>query len=95
MRALGLDFDARQPAEFDIAEPKPPRSGEVLLRIREVGVCATDRELSRFHFGEPPPGERRLVLGHEALGEVVETGARVAGLKKGDWVVPMLRRPCI
>ena len=94
MRALGLDFDARRPDEFDIPEPGPPRAGEVLLRIREVGVCATDRELSRFHYGEPPPGETRLVLGHEALGEVLETGSRVAGVGKGDWVVPMIRRSC-
>jgi threonine dehydrogenase-like Zn-dependent dehydrogenase len=56
--------------EREIAEPKAPGVGEVLLRLREVGVCATDRALARFHFGEPPLGETLLALGHEALAEV-------------------------
>jgi glucose 1-dehydrogenase len=34
------------------------------------------------------------VLGHESLGQVVEVGAGVAGLKRGDLVVPSVRRPC-
>jgi len=35
-----------------------------------------------------------LVIGHESLGEVVQTGSAVRGLKPGDLVVPMVRRPC-
>lgn len=92
MRAAGLDFEARRPALGVLPEPRPPRDGEVLFRVLEVGVCATDRELSRFHFGEPPPGESFLALGHEALGEVLES--RAPGFEPGTLVVPSIRRSC-
>jgi threonine dehydrogenase-like Zn-dependent dehydrogenase len=35
-----------------------------------------------------------MVLGHEALGQVVETGSAVTRLHAGDFVVPMVRRGC-
>jgi threonine dehydrogenase-like Zn-dependent dehydrogenase len=35
-----------------------------------------------------------MVLGHEAVGQVVETGGAAAGIARGDWVVPMIRRAC-
>ncbi|CAM3598957.1 alcohol dehydrogenase catalytic domain-containing protein [Corallococcus soli] len=40
----------------------------MLLRVREVGICGTDREIAAFEYGAPPPGEDHLVIGHEALG---------------------------
>lgn len=94
MRALCLDFERRTVAEAAIADPVAPRPGEVLLEMRQVGVCATDRELTRFRFGEPPPGESLLALGHEALAQVSATGAGVETIQPGDWVVPMVRRAC-
>lgn len=94
MRALGLDYNTRQPAEFDIPEPQIVHPDDVLLQIQEVGVCATDRELAEFRFGRPPDGEHCLALGHEALARVVECGRGVRDLKSGDWVVPMIRRSC-
>ena len=53
-------------------EPKISSSTQVKLRMLEVGVCGTDREICRFHYGTPPEGFEFLVLGHESLGEVVE-----------------------
>lgn len=94
MRAFCLDFEHRAVVEAGIPEPRQPGPGEVLLDIREVGVCATDRELTRFRFGEPPPGETLLALGHEALAQVAAVGPDVSHLRPGDWVVPMIRRAC-
>lgn len=73
-------------ASFGLVErPVPvPADGEVLVRILEVGICGTDLEINEGLYGEPPPGEEFLVLGHESLGE----------LANGDLVVPMVRRPC-
>lgn len=93
MLAIGLDFHARRPVEFSLPEPPPPSGAQLLLRIREVGLCGTDRELARFHFGAPPPGEHHLALGHEALAEVVAAGP-LATLAPGALVVPFARRPC-
>jgi threonine dehydrogenase-like Zn-dependent dehydrogenase len=67
---------------------------EAKVRILEVGVCGTDREICEFKFGEAPAGSEFLVLGHEALGEVVEAGP-ASGFKRGDLVVPMVRMPCV
>jgi threonine dehydrogenase-like Zn-dependent dehydrogenase len=67
---------------------------DVLVRIREVGVCGTDREICAFDYGTPPDGGDHLVIGHEALGEVVEVGPEVARVRPGDLVVPSVRRPC-
>ncbi len=67
---------------------------DVKLRMLQVGVCATDREIASFVFGTPPEGFDYLVLGHEGFAEVVETGPEVRDLKPGDLVVPTVRRPC-
>jgi threonine dehydrogenase-like Zn-dependent dehydrogenase len=94
MRSVAADFDSARLLERDIAEPPPPAAGEVLLRIAAVGVCGTDRDIASFIAGEPPPGDRHLVIGHEALAQVVECGPGVDSLASGDWVVPMVRRAC-
>lgn len=81
MRSLTLDFQQRRLRERETPEP----TGGVLLRVREVGVCGTDRELAAFEFGRPPEGCDYLILGHEALCEIVATG---------ELVVPLIRRGC-
>lgn len=94
MKALALDFDART---LDWGELDPPEfyaSRDVLYRVHEVGVCGTDRALASFQLGKPPKDETRLVLGHEALGQVMDTGSAVKSLNRGDWVVPTVRRAC-
>jgi glucose 1-dehydrogenase len=77
----------------EVAEVPDPRPapGEVLLRTLEVGVCGTDREIADGHFGAPPEGARRLVLGHELLAEVMQDGH---GLARGDLVAATVRRSC-
>jgi threonine dehydrogenase-like Zn-dependent dehydrogenase len=70
-----------------------PGPGQVLLKIRQVGVCGTDRELIRAHFGKPPAGDTDLVLGHEMLGEVLETGPGVEGFTPGQLATATVRRP--
>jgi threonine dehydrogenase-like Zn-dependent dehydrogenase len=64
----------------------------VLVRTLALGVCGTDREILAAEYGAAPPGEDRLILGHESLGEVVEAPAD-SGLRPGDIVVGIVRRP--
>ncbi len=94
MRSVVLDLEHRLLEQRDIPEPAPPIAAEVLYRIHEVGVCGTDREMVNFRLRRPPNDVPHLVIGHEALGRVVETGAAAQGFAPGDWVVPMIRRPC-
>ncbi|NOJ83689.1 glucose 1-dehydrogenase [Myxococcus xanthus] len=78
----------------DAPEPRIQSPTQVKVRTREIGVCGTDKEITEFVYGSPPPGSDHLILGHECLGEVVEVGEAVRGLSRGDWVVPRVRRPC-
>jgi threonine dehydrogenase-like Zn-dependent dehydrogenase len=57
-----------------------------------VGVCGTDVEIAEGKYGWAPPGHARLVLGHESLGRVLDPGPS-SGLKEGDLVVGIVRRP--
>jgi threonine dehydrogenase-like Zn-dependent dehydrogenase len=73
--------------------PEPPRSdGSNLVRARALGMCGTDREIVSGEYGWAPPGEDRLVLGHESLG-VVEEAPNGSGFATGDLVVGIVRRP--
>jgi 2-desacetyl-2-hydroxyethyl bacteriochlorophyllide A dehydrogenase len=57
--------------------------GQVLLRVRAVGICGTDIHILNGRLpGVNPP----LVLGHEFAGEVLETGPGVTRVKSGDRV---------
>lgn len=75
----------------DLPEPSP-NDGPVLVKTRAVGVCGTDIEIISGDYGWAPPGEDRLALGHESLGEVIEAPAG-SGLTTGDLVVGIVRRP--
>jgi len=91
----GAVFPARRTMDVvALDEPRVSSPTEVKLRMLEVGVCGTDREIASFHHGTPPEGFDFLVLGHESLGEVVEAGPAVSRFQPGDLVVPMVRRPC-
>ena len=94
MQAVAVQPQSRRVALVAHQTPRITRATEVRLRMLEVGVCGTDREIACFEYGTPPDGQQHLVIGHESLGEVVETGAAVTGLEVGDLVVPMVRRPC-
>jgi threonine dehydrogenase-like Zn-dependent dehydrogenase len=79
---------------IDVPAPQLRNEHDVTIRVREVGICGTDREIGDYHYGSPPAGAERLVLGHEAVGEVVAVGPAVRRLKLGDLVVVTVRRPC-
>jgi threonine dehydrogenase-like Zn-dependent dehydrogenase len=94
MQALAVFPSKKRVDLLDIPEPKLQRATDVLLRVREVGLCGTDREIASFEYGDPPSGADHLILGHESLAEVVEVGREVRSLRPGDLVVAMVRRPC-
>ncbi len=75
----------------DIPEPDP-QNGSVLVEAIAVGVCGTDVEIVEGKYGWAPEGKSRLVLGHESLGRVIDPGP-VKGLRPGDLVVGIVRRP--
>jgi glucose 1-dehydrogenase len=92
MRALTVAPNVANSARVeDVCEPARS-DGAVLVRTLALGVCGTDREIVSGSYGWAPPGETRLVIGHESLGKVQEAPAS-AGVKVGDLVVGIVRRP--
>ncbi len=94
MKAIAVFPRSREIRLIDQPEPRITAPTHVMVRTIDIGVCGTDREICGFHYGLPPEGEDHLVIGHEALGEVVEIGDGVSSLDVGDLVVLTVRRPC-
>jgi threonine dehydrogenase-like Zn-dependent dehydrogenase len=94
MKAIAVFPASRTIRLIDAPEPVLTSPTDVKLRMLDVGVCGTDREIARFDYGTPPDGSEYLIIGHESLGEVIEVGPGVTALRPGDLVVPMVRRPC-
>jgi glucose 1-dehydrogenase len=94
MKAVAVFPALKQAKVIDHPEPQISSPTEVKLRMLDIGICGTDKEIMTFQYGTPPKGSEYLIIGHESLGEVIETGPAVKSLKKGDLVVTMVRRPC-
>lgn len=76
-----------EPGTLALEELPMPRraAGEVLVRVRRVGVCGTDMHI---FGGRQPYLSYPRVIGHEFSGEVAEA-AEESGLSAGDPVVIM------
>ena len=71
-----------------IDQPIPePGPGQVLAKVRAVGICGSD--LHNFSEGAvgDMPSRYPMVIGHEPTGTVVRTGPGVTGWKAGDRVL--------
>jgi threonine dehydrogenase-like Zn-dependent dehydrogenase len=76
------------------SEPKLSEDDEVKIQILRVGICGTDREEAAGGRSKPPVGIAELVIGHEMLGKVIETGKSVTRVTAGDLAVFTVRRGC-
>lgn len=67
-----------------VPDPKIQDPRDIIVRITASGICGSDLHL---FDGFMPTMESGDILGHEPMGEVVEVGAAITTLKKGDRVV--------
>jgi threonine dehydrogenase-like Zn-dependent dehydrogenase len=68
----------------DVPDPKILNAHDAIVRITSTAICGSDLHL---YNGYVPTVESGDVLGHEFMGEVVETGPAVKNLRTGDRVV--------
>lgn len=94
MQAVAVFPQAREVRIVEHPEPAIVAPGQVKLKMLEVGVCGTDRDLCAFQFGTAPPGEPYFILGHESLAEVAAVSEGVRNVSPGDLVVAIVRKPC-
>lgn len=92
MRAITLTPGIANSARLENLSEPGAAEGSILVRTIALGVCGTDHEILAGLYGAAPPGEQRLVLGHESLGEVIEAPPQT-GFNAGDRVVGIVRRP--
>ncbi|AJE80663.1 MULTISPECIES: glucose 1-dehydrogenase [Streptomyces] len=69
-----------------------PAQGELLVEGLLLGLCGTDADIVEEGYGWVPPGQQRLLLGHESLGSVRDAPPG-SGFAPGDLVAGIVRRP--
>jgi len=82
---------AGAPLSIETVDLDGPRAGEVLVEIKATGICHTD-EFTRS--GADPEGLFPAILGHEGAGVIVDVGADVKSVRKGDHVIPLYTPEC-
>ncbi|HKY83821.1 MAG TPA: zinc-binding dehydrogenase [Anaerolineales bacterium] len=76
----------------EMPEPALPGPRWLRVRTRQCGICASDLSLLLVKADPAAaplalPGNERFYLGHEVVGEVVEVGPQVRGIRPGQRVV--------
>ncbi len=94
MKAIASIINTTTLHLVDRSEPMIASPDEVKLRVLQVGICGTDREEAAGGRAMAPTGSNELVIGHEMIGQVVETGKAVTRVKPGDYAIFTVRRGC-
>jgi alcohol dehydrogenase len=68
----------------EVPDPGIQEPTDVVVRIDSSTICGTDLHILKGDVPEVKPG---TILGHEAVGTVVELGSAVTTLEKGDRVL--------
>ncbi len=67
-----------------VKDPEILNPRDAIIRITSTAICGSDLHLYDGYIPTVRPGD---ILGHEFMGEVVDTGREVKNLKRGDRVV--------
>ncbi len=92
MKAFYLE-GVKRFSKKDVEVPSPG-PGEVLVKVKRVGVCGSDVHYYEHGRIGDFVVETPLILGHEAAGEIVGIGEKVMNLKMGDRVAMEPGVPC-
>ncbi len=92
MKAVVVTPGAVESGRIQEVPDPSPLPGQAVVNVIEVGVCGTDIEILEGQYGEAPPGDEYLIIGHENFGTIVEAPAGSA-FNPGDHVVCVVRRP--
>ncbi|WP_232534113.1 alcohol dehydrogenase catalytic domain-containing protein [Plantactinospora sp. KBS50] len=90
MKALVYEGPGRR-SWTDVPDPGVHDPTDALLRIDTVTICGTDLHILGGDVPEVDPGR---VLGHEAVGTVLEVGPAVGSVRPGDRVLASCISAC-
>jgi len=73
---------------LELGDVETPRIGinDVLIRVKKTGICGTDLHIAGWDPWAARTIEPPLIVGHEFVGVVVETGSNVSDFHAGDLV---------
>ena len=94
MKAIAIKPGKGDSHIIETVEPSIKNDDDVKLQVMQVGICGTDREEAIGGRAEAPEGQDELIIGHEMFGRVTEAGKNVRSVRKGDYALFMVRRPC-
>ncbi|KUO19295.1 alcohol dehydrogenase catalytic domain-containing protein [Streptomyces dysideae] len=83
MRAL-VYHGPEQTSWDTVPDPAIEEATDAIVRVEATTVCGSDLHILRGDLPEVKPG---TILGHEAVGEVMEVGGEVHDLRRGDQVI--------
>lgn len=83
MKALIYD-GIKKVSVAEVADPKIEKPDDIIIKVTSAAICGSDLHL--FH-GMVPNMKKGSILGHEAMGIVVEAGPEVTKVRKGDRVI--------
>src|SRR5687768_9462308 len=87
-----LTFHGRQEIRHEsVPDPRLVASTDVIVKVKLCAICGSD--LHVYHEHEKGL-DHSTVMGHEFMGEIVETGSSVKKLKKGDLVMSPFSISC-
>ncbi|WP_330357636.1 zinc-dependent alcohol dehydrogenase family protein [Streptomyces chartreusis] len=75
---------AGESAWEEVPDPAIKEPTDAIVRVGAVTICGTDLHILKGDVPEVQPG---TVLGHEAVGEIVEVGSDVRTVRPGDRVL--------
>jgi threonine 3-dehydrogenase len=73
---------------LELTEVPVPQPGinDVLIKVKKTAICGTDVHIYNWDAWAQQTIRPPMVIGHEFVGEIVETGGNVQGFKLGDLV---------
>ena len=89
MLAVVKDFSKKGVSLQEVPQPEFS-SYEVLIKVKAVGICGSDVRI----YNEVIPGRKKIIIGHELAGDIVDVGEKVHGFKKGDRVATAICIGC-
>ncbi len=72
-----------------VPDPKP-QPGEILMRVRDCGICGSDLHAAKLGIGMPADS----IMGHEFAGEIAALGEGVEDWRVGERIVSLPYMSC-
>lgn len=68
----------------EVEDPKLVKEDDIIIQVTSAAICGSDLHIYHGMLSNMPKG---FIVGHEAMGIIVDAGPQVKNMKKGDRVI--------